>query len=147
MRLTAWLTEAAFAASVLFLARFVSCSTVENCAIWAVHCELSLGCIGCWCCSCATSSLRNVSLSSAVAGFLAAALEVDEVLVVPTGLTVAIAIAPLGVDVDERPGGELDGARRGGHGGGLLVAVGVAALGGVRTRGAWAALGAAVVMR
>src|SRR2546423_4670586 len=46
------------------VARLVSCSTVENCAICAVHCELSCGDDGSWCCSCATRSLRNASLSS-----------------------------------------------------------------------------------
>src|SRR5438045_8636851 len=39
-----------------------SFSTMVNCAVWAMNCELSTGSIGFWYLSWATSSLRNMSL-------------------------------------------------------------------------------------
>src|SRR3954451_24405930 len=67
---TACATDADFALADVEVARLLSCSTVENCAICAVHCELSCGDDGSWCWSWATRSLRKVSLSIIVDGSL-----------------------------------------------------------------------------
>ena len=48
----------------LALAMFVTCSSVENDAIWPMKSESCIGFIGSWCCSWATKSLRNWSLPS-----------------------------------------------------------------------------------
>src|SRR4051794_18193941 len=91
----------------------VSCSTVENWAIWDMNSELSVGFVGSCIFSWATRIFRNVSLSSALAFLLSSATPV--VPLVPV-IVIGSAMA-LGADVDERPGGELDRAGRGGHGG------------------------------
>src|SRR5947208_9461385 len=133
---------------VVDFARLVSCSTVENWAIWAVHCELSAGAVGSWWRSCSTRSLRNVSLSIIELEEFAAV--VAPVIVEPMGLMAAMAS---GAHVDERPGGELDRPCRGHRGGqGIVVAVAVAVavtLAAAAREGerAGALLGAAVVTR
>ena len=55
---------------------FVSCSSDENCASWDINCELSVGLLGSWCWSCATSSLRKSSLPSTAVGELLVTLVV-----------------------------------------------------------------------
>src|SRR5881227_963734 len=106
---------------VVDFARLVSCSTVENWAIWAVHWELSAGAVGSWWRSCSTRSLRNVSLS--IIEFDDVVALVAPVVVEPIGLIAAMASGP---HVDERPGGELDRPRRGDRGGQeVVVAVGL----------------------
>src|SRR3954469_8988052 len=119
----------------------VSCSTVENWAIWAMNCELSVGDVGSCIFSCATRIFRNVSLSSAVAFLLSSAPPV--VPFVPVIVIGSTAMA-LREDVDERPGGELDRTGRGGHGGVDRVDLVVGARAAER---ALALLGAAVVAR
>src|SRR4051794_12429754 len=121
----------------------VSCSTVENCAIWAMNCELSVGLVGSCIFSCATRIFRNVSLSSALAFLLSSvAALVPSVPVIVIGSAMA-----LGADVDERPGGELDRAGRGGHGRlvGVVLVFGAVAAGAAER--VLATLGAALVVR
>src|SRR3954447_23282413 len=98
----------------------VSCSTAENWAIWAMNCELSVGFLGSCIFSCATRIFRNVSLFSALAFLLPSvvAFFVSSVVAfVPSVAVIEIGSAmALGADVDERPGGQLDRAGRGGCG-------------------------------
>src|SRR3954463_11684248 len=98
MRPTALVICASPAALELVWAMLVSCSKVENCAIWASHCVLSVGCIGSWWLTWAIISFRNMSLSTALVAVRAAAFDVAVGFVVDvaggvTGLYVMSVIA------------------------------------------------------
>src|SRR4051812_6752179 len=76
---------------------FVICSSVENCASWPMYSALSVGCMGSWCWSCATSSFRKSSLPSETFSFGAAAVFVAAAAVAPGGSVVVIGAGGGGV--------------------------------------------------
>src|SRR3954454_23700219 len=112
MRPSIWLVVTRSASCCVALARFVICSSDENCAIWAMLSLSSEGFIGSWFFICATMSFRKSSLPRmlSVAFLLVAdvAVVADVVVVAVVG-SIAMSGAPwLGEDVDERAVRQLD---------------------------------------
>src|SRR5918997_4920097 len=64
IRPTEWSSERFVAIAALAVARLVTCSSVENDAIWPMKSWSCMGFMGSWCWSWATNSLRNWSLPS-----------------------------------------------------------------------------------
>src|SRR5215208_5779282 len=123
MRPTDWLRLRFAAIASLAFARFVTCSSVENEAIWPMNSPSSMGFMGSWCCSWATKSLRNWSLPSSaffppVAWVPGSGVPVE---VIEVASMSAFGFWDLGEDVDVQAVGELhrldDGGRLVGLGG------------------------------
>src|SRR4051812_22650445 len=136
MRPSVWVVCMLSASFCVAVARFVICSSDENCAIWAMLSLSSEGFIGSWFFICATISFRKSSLPRMLSvAFLVVAdvSAVADVVVAVVG-SIAMVRAPwLGEDVDERAVRQLD----------RPVGDGKVDLGGV-ARGARAAVAAAV---
>src|SRR3954466_6021003 len=112
MRPSIWVVVTRSASSCVAEARFVICSSDENCAIWAMLSLSSEGFIGSWFFICATMSFRKSSLPRMLSvAFLVVAdvAAVADVVVVAVGGPIAMRGDPwLGEDVDERALQQLD---------------------------------------
>src|SRR3954452_17567811 len=78
------------ASSCVAFARFVICSSEENCAIWAMLSLSSLGFIGSWFFIWATISFRKSSLPRAWSAFLVDDAVLAAVVVVPVVGSIAM---------------------------------------------------------
>src|SRR3954468_12946107 len=106
MSVTAWLISLDADRRCIDCARFVICSSDENCAIWPMKSFSSMGFIGSWCCSWVTSSFRKSSLPSVPPLVCVAA---SAAAVEPVVAETVLMSSPLGEDVQPR-------ARAGGAG-------------------------------
>src|SRR5918996_5629845 len=92
----------------LATARLVTCSSVENDAIWAMNSLSFMGFIGSWCWSWATKSLRNWSLPSEP---LSTFFGRSSTLIGAVGFVEMLGISLTGVGsgehVNQQPTGEL----------------------------------------
>src|SRR3954462_3275854 len=112
MRPSVWVVCMLSASFCVAVARFVICSSDENCAIWAMLSLSSEGFIGSWFFICATMSFRKSSLPRTLSvAFLVVA---DVAVGAEAGVgavvgSIAMSGAPwLGEDVDERAVRQLD---------------------------------------